>query len=269
VTISRRTLSRTLRELVSKGFLVKVALSKKRVYYVCPDPYLLEVMMRRDWHEFGRPTLEEYIRWREKGGKSVRDTEEAVSFFISLAYSNPKAYVDIEIEKDKVLLCISRQNRIILETDEFLEEIKKEYGVSFINKELFTGKIIDANAASEQVIERGQLIENYTDKKKYFRPPILPKMNLGRCLETWSRTFGLLIGDEKDFERWGIKVKRNSLGYYFEDLTKVWEVKDHFRKAFNEYSRKETIHKISALIYLLWLNKERLISYVSTTPIVI
>jgi len=265
---SRATLSKALMELVAKGLLEKIALSRKQVYYVCTDPYDLELMMKMDWHELGRPSRREYSRLRDKMGMTAEGVEVMGGFFFSLALSHPGARMGNEGEK--VVLYLDRDNRIILDTEQFLREIEKEYGVAFTNDDLFTGKWIDASMASEQVEEKARLVEDhYTGEKRYFLSPLLPKMSLGRCLEAWSRAFGFLIGTEKDFERWGIKVKRDAAGYYFEDLNKVWEIKDYFQKTFNEYSRKGTINKISILAYLLWLNREKLRPYATNRPIVV
>jgi DNA-binding HxlR family transcriptional regulator len=266
--LSRRTLSKALSELVTKGFLGKVALSRKQVYYVCTDPYGLELMAKLEWHELGRPSREEYSRLRDKMGMTAEGVEAMGGFFFSLALSHPRARMGNE--GGKVVLYLDRDNRIILDTEQFLREIEKEYGVALTNEDLFEGKWVGADVASEQVKAKAQLVEDhYSGAKKYFVPPILPKMNLGRCLEAWSRAYGLLIGSDKDFERWGIKVKRDAAGYYFENLGEVWEVKDLLRRAYNNYPRRETINKISALAYLLWLNREKLRPYVTSEPVVI
>jgi DNA-binding HxlR family transcriptional regulator len=266
--LSRRTLSKALSELVTKGFLGKVALSRKQVYYVCTDPYGLELMAKLEWHELGRPSREEYSGLKERRGMSVEEAEEINSFFAALAYSHPKAF--LIVERDMVVLYLGRDSKVNIDTEQFLREIEREYGVAFTNEDLFEGKWIDANMASEQVKAKAQLVEDhYSGAKKYFVPPILPKMNLGRCLEAWGRAYGLLIGSEKDFERWGIKVKRDDAGYYFENLGEVWEVKDLLRRTYNNYPRRETINKISALAYLLWLNREKLRPYVTSEPVLI
>jgi predicted transcriptional regulator len=266
--LSRRTLSKVLSELVAKGLLEKVVLTRKKVYYICHDPYNIELMTRREWHELGRPSREEYSGLKEGRGMSVEEAEEINSFFAALAYSHPKAF--LIVERDMVVLYLGRDSEVNIDTEQFLREIEKEYGVAFTNEDLFEGKWIDANMASEQVKAKAQLVEDhYSGAKKYFVPPILPKMNLGRCLEAWGRAYGLLIGSEKDFARWGIKVKRDDAGYYFENLGEVWEVKDLLRRTYNNYPRRETINKISALAYLLWLNREKLRPYVTSEPIVV
>jgi hypothetical protein len=266
--LSRRTLSKALNELVTKGFLGKVVLSRKRVYYVCIDPYNLDLMMRWEWHEFGRPSREEYSGLKERRGMTVEEAEEINSFFAALAFSQPKAFLGVE--RDTVMLYLGRDNKIILDTEQFLREIEDSLGIAISNPELFTGKWVDASIASEHVKKKARLVEDdYTGEKRYFLPPLLTKMNLGRCLEAWSRAYGFLIGSKKDFERWGIEVKRDSVGYYFENPERVREIKDYFKKAYNEYSRKETINKISALAYLLWLNREKLRPYATNEPIVV
>jgi DNA-binding HxlR family transcriptional regulator len=266
--LSRRTLSKVLNELVIKGFLGKVVISRKKVYYVCTDPYGLELITKLEWHELGRPSRREYSRLRDKLGTTVEGVEAMGGLFFSLALSHPKAFIGVE--RDMVMLYLGRDNKILLDTEQFLKEIEKEYGVAFTNKDLFEGKWVGADVASEQVKAKAQLVEDhYSRAKKYFVPPILPKMNLGRCLEAVSRAYGLLIGSEKDFERWGIEVKRDNAGYYFENLGEVWEVKYLLRRAYNNYPRRETINKISALAYLLWLNGEKLRPYVTSEPVVI
>jgi hypothetical protein len=225
-------------------------------------------MMKLDWHELGRPSRREDSRLRDKMGMTAEGVEAMGGFFFSLALSHPGARMGNEGEK--VVLYLDRDNRIILDTEQFLREIEKEYGVAFTNDDLFTGKWIDVSMASEQVKEKARLVEDeYTGEKRYFLPPLLTKMNLGRCLEAWGRAYGFLIGSDKDFERWGIKVKRDSVGYYFENPERVREIKDYFKKVYNEYSRKETINKISALAYLLWLNREKLRPYITNEPIII
>jgi len=266
--LSRRTLSKVLSELVAKGLLEKAVLTRKKVYYICHDPYNIELMTRREWHELGRPSRREYSRLRDKLGTTVEGGEAMGGLFFSLALSHPRAVLGVE--KDAVILYLGRDNKILLDTEQFLREIEREYGVAFTNKDLFEGKWVGADVASEQVKAKAQLIEDhYSNAKKYFVPPILPKMNLGRYLEAWGRAYGLLIGSDKDFERWGIKVKRDAAGYYFENLGEVWEVKDLLRRAYNNYPRRETINKISALAYLLWLNREKLRPYVTSEPVVI
>jgi hypothetical protein len=266
--LSRRTLTKVLGELVAKGFLEKAILTRKKVYYVCLDPYNIDIMMRWDWHRWGRPTREEYVERRGREVDGVEEAEDMLYFFYSLALSHPKAFLGVE--RDMVMLYLGRDNKIILNTKQFLSEREKWYGVAFTNKDLFEGKWIDANVASEQVEAKAQLVEDhYSNAKKYFVPPILPKSNLSRCLEAWGRAYGLLIGSDKDFERWGIKVKRDDAGYYLENLGEVWEVKDLLRRAYNNYPRRETINKISALAYLLWLNREKLRPYVTSEPVVI
>jgi hypothetical protein len=266
--LSRRTLSKVLSELVTKGFLEKAVLTRKRVCYICHDPYNVDIMMRWDWHRWGRPTREEYAKRRERGADGVEEAEAGLHLFYSLALSHPRAVLGVE--KDAVILYLGRDNKILLDTEQFLRGIEKEYGVAFTNEDLFEGKWIDAGVASEQVKAKARLVEDhYTGARKYFVPPILPKMNLCRCLEAWGRAYGLLIGSEKDFERWGIKVKRDDAGYYFENLGEVWEVKDLLRRTYNNYPRRETINKISALAYLLWLNREKLRPYVTSEPVLI
>jgi hypothetical protein len=257
-------------ELVAKGLLEKIALSRKRVYYACIDPYNLDLMKKWDWHELGCPSRAEYSRLREGAGMAAEKGEDMVDFFASLAFSRPKAF--LRVKGDTVLLYLGRGNKIILDTEQFLREIEEKYGVTFINEDLFTGKWIDASMASEQVKEKARLVEDhYTGEKRYFLSPLLPKMSLGRCLRAWSRAYGFLIGSKKDFKRWGIKVRRpkGAGGYYFVNLEKVWGIKDYFKKAYNNYSRKETINKISALAYLLWLNREKLRPYATDKPIVV
>jgi hypothetical protein len=225
-------------------------------------------MMRWDWHRWGRPTREEYGERRRREVNGAGEAEDMVAFFESLAFSHPKAYVGIEGEK--LILYLNRDCKINLESNQLLKNIEKEYGVAFTNEELFTGKFISPENALERIEKEAKLFQNpYTGELQYFFPPLLPKMSLGRCLEAWGRAFGFLIGTEKDFERWGIKVKRDAAGYYFEDLNKVWEIKDYFQKTFNEYSRKGTINKISILAYLLWLNREKLRPYATNRPIVV
>jgi hypothetical protein len=266
--LSRRTLSKILEELVVKGFLGKAVLSRKRVYYVCLDPYNIELMMRWDWHMRGRPALKEYIKRRERGVDGVEEAEGGLYFFYSLTLSHPRAYVGIE--GGRVVLYLDQNNKILLDTENFLAEMERGWGVAFTNEDLFEGKWVGADVASEQVKAKAQLVEDhYSGAKKYFVPPILPKMNLSRCLEAWGRAYGLLIGSEKDFERWGIKVKRDDAGYYFENPGEVWEVKDLLRRTYNNYPRRESINKISALAYLLWLNREKLRPYITIEPIVV
>jgi hypothetical protein len=266
--LSRRTLSKILEELVVKGFLGKAVLSRKRVYYVCLDPYNIELMMRWDWHMRGRPALAEYVKRREREVDGVEEAEEMLGFFLSLALSHPRGYVGIE--GGEVVLYLDRDNKIILDTERFLSEREEEYGVAITNEELFEGKWVDAGMASKEVKREARFLEDhYTGEKGYFLPPLLPKMNLGRCLEAWGRAYGLLIGSEKDFERWGIRIKRDDDGYYFENLGEVWEVKDLLRRTYNNYPRRETINKISALAYLLWLNREKLRPYVTSEPVLI
>jgi DNA-binding HxlR family transcriptional regulator len=266
--LSRRTLSKVLGELVAGGLLEKAVLTRKKVYYVCLDPYHIELMMRWDWHMWGRPALEEYVKRREREVDGVEEAEEMLGFFLSLALSHPRAYAGVE--GGKVVLYLDRDNKIILDTERFLSEREEEFGVAFTNEELFRGKFISPENASERIEKEAKLFQNpYTGELQYFFPPLLPKMNLGRCLEAWGRAFGLLIGSEKDFERWGIKVKQDDAGYYFENLGEVWEVKDLLRRTYNNYPRRETINKISALAYLLWLNREKLRPYITIEPIVV
>jgi DNA-binding HxlR family transcriptional regulator len=266
--LSRRTLSKVLSELVAKGFLEKAVLTRKKVYYACLDPYNIDIMMRWDWHMWGRPALEEYMKRREREVDGVEEAEGGLYFFYSLALSHPRAYVGIE--GGRVVLYLDQNNKILLDTENFLAEMERGWGVAFTNEDLFEGKWVDASMASEEVKREARFLEDhYTGEKGYFLPPLLPKMNLGRCLEAGSRAYGLLISNEKDFERWGIKVKRDDAGYYFENPGEVWEVKDLLRRAYNNYPRRETINKISALAYLLWLNREKLRPYVTIEPIVV
>jgi DNA-binding transcriptional ArsR family regulator len=96
------------------------------------------------------------------------------------------------------------------------------------------------------------------------------RLALGQCLDRWCRHFNQIVTTREELERAGVRVYGDRVGVYFDvdGWRKICELKER-RRIFVEVVRpsNKTIEKISALIYVLYLNREKLAKYVKKVPV--
>ncbi|MEM3897274.1 MAG: helix-turn-helix domain-containing protein [Nitrososphaerota archaeon] len=211
--LSRRALSRVLRELVHKGLVERVALSRKRVFYKPRDPYYLALMEKQLWYELGRPCPEEYS-WKIGGMiEAAAEAEEALQFFAALAFSYPKA--------------------------------------RFQYAPFHAGLFFYPNGLNGEAVDLGEV-------------PALEipeRLNLMQCLSRFLRSCGLAAFTREELERLGIKF--DDYGpILWDKLNEISELKKLWGIEYVEKPRAETLKKTSNLIYLAWLKREALKSFI-------
>lgn len=86
-------------------------------------------------------------------------------------------------------------------------------------------------------------------------------LNLMQCLSRFLRSRGLAAFTREELERLGIKF--DDYGpILWDKLNEIWELKKLWAVEYVERPRAETLKKISNLIYLAWLKREVLKSFI-------
>jgi len=211
--LSRRALSRVLKELVHKGLMERVALSRKRVFYKPRDPYYLALMEKQLWYDLGRPCPEEYSRNISRMAEAAAEAEEALQFFAALAFSYPKA--------------------------------------RFQYAPFHAGLLFYPRGLNDEAVDLGEA-------------PALEipeRLNLMQCLSRFLRSCGLAAFTREELERLGIQF--DEYGPILWELDEIWELKKLWTIEYVERPRAETLKKTSNLIYLAWLKREALKSFIN------
>jgi len=88
------------------------------------------------------------------------------------------------------------------------------------------------------------------------------RLNLMQCLSRFLRSCGLAAFTREELERLGIQFDEYG-PILWDKLDEIWELKKLWTIEYVEKPRAETLKKVSNLIYLAWLKREALKSFIN------
>jgi len=256
--LSRPVLSKILKRLVKNRLIIKIVKSKKKVFYRLPDPYYLSLVDKCLSPMFRRLlSLGEYNMLLDEVIQIEREIENQLTFFYSIAASQPKARVLYDFGPDGYeavyLYPIKKANegmKVELNYTEFIQELG---------------------------LERYELIpqppHHFIKRPTFPLAKLLPyRLTLSQCLERLLHHFNQIMLTEEELERLGVKIYRDHFGIYFDrsGWEKIFQLKEK-RKIYMSIQRprNETINKILNLTRLIYLSKESLKEYMKVKPIIV
>jgi hypothetical protein len=201
-------------------------------------------------------SLGEYNILLDEVIQTEREIESQLTFFYSIAASQPKARVLYDFGPDGYeavyLYPIKKANEGMVELNytEFIQELG---------------------------LERYELIpqppHHFIKRPTFPLAKLLPyRLTLSQCLERLLHHFNQIMLTEEELERLGIQLYRDRFGVYFDTSgwERIFQLKEK-RKLYMSIQRprNETINKILNLTRLIYLSKESLKEYMKVKPIIV